>query len=243
MLRAKPKIEDIFPPIETALELEPEELAPFVLRFLKDREESNESINRHNFTLVNSPAFLDYANGHQKELGERLMEAWIWLEKEMFIVPKPGGGGTDEFFITRRGKKILDEQDFDSYKKGSLLPSENLDPVLVRKVKPLFIRGDYDTAIFQAFKEVEIRVRGKAGYTDNEIGVSLMRKAFKPSDGPLADSSLDQGEQQAVSDLFAGAMGSFKNPSSHRNVEYTDPSEVADIIHIANQLLRMCEER
>lgn len=230
-------IKDIYPPIEIAMELEPEELAPFVLKDLTDRKR----LNRHNFTLVNSPDFIEYAGNYREEFSKRLMEAWIWLEKEMFIAPMPGGGGTDEFFITRKGKKILDEQNFESYKKVSLLPSENLDPILVRKVKPLFIRGDYDTAIFQAFKEVEIRVRDKAGYTENEIGVALMRKAFKPDSGPLANQSSEAGEREAIVALFAGAIGKFKNPSSHRDVGYSDPGEVVDIIHIANHLLRICD--
>jgi hypothetical protein len=45
----------------------------------------------------------------------------------------------------------------------------------------------------------------------------------------------------AVRELFSGALGTFKNPSSHREVKYDDPKEVADAISIANQLLRMVE--
>lgn len=228
---------DIFPPIETAMELEPEELAPFVLKYL----EKQKGINRYNFTLGTSSEVIQYAGQYLSDFCMRLMEAWVWLEREMFIAPQPGQQN-DWAFITRKGRKVLEEQNFELYKKASLLPSENLDPILVRKVKPLFIRGDYDTAILQAFKEVEIRVRKKGGCANSEIGVSLMRKAYQPGSGPLADLSLDKGEQQAISDLFAGVIGKFKNPSSHRDVEYDDPNEAADIIHIANQLLRMCEK-
>ena len=237
--RIEPKIKEIFPPIETALELEPEELAPFILKYLKGLEEAKKPINRNNFTILNSPEARDYTGQHKDELSKRLIEAWFWLERELLIASFPAG--SEVYFITRRGQRILEEQDFASYKKGQLLPSEGLDPVLVRKVKPLFIRGDYDIAVLQAFKEVEIRVRNKAGYNSGKLGVSLMRDAFKPGVGPLADPSLEQGEQQAISDLFAGAIGKFKNPSSHRDIEYTDPNEVANIIHIANQLLRICE--
>jgi len=229
-----------FPPIENALEMEPEELAPFVLKYLSTREKTGK-MNRYNFTLGSSPEYGEYAGSHRTEFLQRLMEAWIWLEKEMFLGPKPGESG-DWMFITRRGKKVLESQDFSAYKKSYLLPSENLDPALARKVKPAFIRGDYDTAVFQAFKEVEVRVRQKAGYEDNKIGVKLMRDAFKPESGPLTDKNSDPGEQQAMSDLFAGAVGKFKNPSSHRDVEYTDPHEVSDIIRTANQLLRMLDD-
>jgi len=60
-----------------------------------------------------------------------------------------------------------------------MLLSENLHPILVRKVKPIFIRGDYDTATFQAFKVVEVQVRKKGGYAESDIGVPLMREAFR----------------------------------------------------------------
>jgi len=121
------------------------------------------------------------------------------------------------------------------------LPSEGLDPVLVRKVKQAFIRGDYDTAVFQAFKEVEVRVRKKAGLSNKDFGVLLMRKAFGPPSAPLVNKEADAGEQTARMELFAGALGTFKNPSSHRDVDFFDPKEVADIIHLANQLLRIVE--
>ena len=230
---------DEFPPIENAMEMEPEELAPFVLKYLSTGNNTGD-MNRYNFTLGTDRDLIEYAGGYRDEFCRRLMEAWIWLEKEMFLAPKPGDTG-DWVFITRRGKKILESQDFNTYKQSHLLPSENLDPVLTRKVKPAFIRGDYDTAVFQALKEVEVRVRTKAGFKSHDIGVKLMREAFKPAIGPLTDKNADPGEQQALSDFFAGAVGKFKNPSSHRNIEYTDPNEVADIIHIANQLLRIVD--
>lgn len=233
--------QDEFPPIENALEMEPEELAPFILKYLSNTENTG-MMNRYNFTLGTSSELVAYAGGYREDFCKRLMEAWIWLEKEMFLAPKPGAQG-EWVFITRRGKKILESQDFSTYKKSYLLPSENLDPVLARKAKPAFIRGDYDAAVFQAFKEVEVRVRAKAGYEDHKIGVKLMRDAFKPESGPLTDINSDSGEQQAMSDVFAGAVGKFKNPSSHRDVEYTDPHEVSDIIRMANQLLRMVDDK
>ena len=48
---------EIFPPLETALEMEPEELAPFVLRYLAPQR----SINRFNFTIGTDPDLMAYA--------------------------------------------------------------------------------------------------------------------------------------------------------------------------------------
>ncbi len=230
--------ETIYPPTETVLDMEPEELAPIVLRHLS--ESGPQKLNMHNFSVGTDPDFVKWAGDdhrRRQEVLQRLIVAWRWLERELFVAPQPGN--VNWAFITPRGREVLESQDFETYKKGHLLPSEGLDPILVRKVKQAFIRGDYDTAVFQAFKEVEVRVRNKAGLSNKDFGVPLMRKAFGPPSGTLVDKEADSGEQNARMELFTGALGTFKNPSSHRDVEFSDPKEVADIIHIANQLLRI----
>ena len=85
-----------------------------------------------------------------------------------------------------------------------------------------FALGDYETAAFAAMKAVEVAVRNTASYSNEDIGVKLMRKAFKPGAGPLCDESAEPAEQQAMADLFAGAIGAFKNPASHRTVQFED---------------------
>lgn len=230
----------IYPPVETVLDMEPEELAPLVLRQLN--ESGQQKLNMHNFSLGNDSDFIAWAGSdhrRRQEVSQRLIVAWRWLERELFIAPQPGN--VSWAFITPRGRAVLEAQDFETYQKGYLLPSEGLDPILVRKVKQAFIRGDYDTAIFQAFKEIEVRVRKKTALNDSDIGIPLMRKAFNPKNGVLTDKSMDAGEQAARMELFTGAIGTYKNPSSHREVNFTDPKEAADIIHMANQLLRIVE--
>lgn len=171
------------------------------------------------------------------------MEAWSWLERELFLAPMPGNTG-DWRFITRRGQRLLEEGvDVKPYSLGILLASESLDAVLVKKVKPLFIRGDYDTAVFHSFKEVEVRVRKASGLPVGLIGVRLMRKAFHPEDGPLTDLTAENAERTAMMELFAGAVGVYKNPVSHRDVVYEDPAEAADVVRFANQLLRITDRR
>lgn len=231
---------EIYPSPDLVLTMEPEELAPFVLKFLE--KTGPQKLNLHNFSLGTNSGFIEWAgNDHRQreEVLQRLVVAWRWLERELFIAPQPGS--IEWSFITPRGQKILEAQDFDSYKEAHFLPSEGLDPILVKNVKQAFVRGDYEIAIFQAFKEVEVRVRTKAGLSNNEFGVDLMRKAFGPPRGPLADQSAPKGEQMARMELFTGAIGTFKNPTSHRYVDVNDPREAADIIHIANTLLRILE--
>ena len=80
-------------------------------------------------------------------------------------------------------------------------------------------------------------------YCINElVGVDLMRKAFNPDNGELTDMSCIKAEREATSHLFAGAIGLFKNPSSHRDVNWQDPGECVELIYLANHLLRLVEK-
>jgi protein gp37 len=49
----------------------------------------------------------------------------------------------------------------------------------------MFMRGDYDVAVFQSFKEVEVAVREAARMSNSDIGRKLMQAAFNPDTGPL----------------------------------------------------------
>jgi len=48
-------------------------------------------------------------------------------------------------------------------------------------------------------------------------------------------------ESEAIMALFRGAIGVFKNPSSHRQVEFDDPTEASEVILLADLLLRMLD--
>ncbi|MCU1657783.1 MAG: hypothetical protein JWO57_2439 [Pseudonocardiales bacterium] len=70
-----------------------------------------------------------------------------------------------------------------------------------------------------------------------------MALAFSPkAPGPLTDTSVDRGEQVAMMELFKGAIGLFKNPSSHRPVNYDDPTLASEIVLFADLLHRLLDQ-
>jgi uncharacterized protein (TIGR02391 family) len=226
-------LDKIFPPADQLIELEPEELGALVLRFLN----ANTATKWNLYNFVTS-----YAMNEPPDVKDALVAGWIWLEREGLLLPDLSDATRDFVRISRRGYQLLRDNSFKEYRLGTLLPARVLDGVLAEKVVHLFLRGDYDTAVFQAFKEVEIRVRAASKSSGQKLGTDLMREAFDAKRGSLTDHSLSVAEREAWAHVFAGAIGLFKNPMSHRDVDL-GPQEAAELIFLANYLLRVVDLR
>lgn len=100
----------------------------------------------------------------------------------------------------------------------------------------------FEGAIFKAFKAVEIAVREAGGLGNDKIGIPLMNTAFGPG-GKLRDPDSEGGEAEAVRNLFSGAMGAFKNPTSHRFVNERDVEQVMRMLAFASLLLEIVDQR
>jgi uncharacterized protein (TIGR02391 family) len=234
----------IFPKPADLLALEPEELGGAIL-------EITPSLGAR-FTIDHLAGQLfgieqdKYPHTQQQPVVMALAEALSWLVSQGLLVIDPTQPAL-WYVVTRRARSLKSRADVEAYRKGRILPAELLQPELLRKVRPLFIRGDHDVAVFQAFKEVEVAVRNAAnakgaGYPDDLVGVTLMRRAFHPDNGPLTDKDQVTAEREAEMHLFSGAIGHAKNPTSHRDVGIA-PQEAARLIVFAAYLLSIVEER
>lgn len=233
------------PTLEQALELSVEELGYAVLRHLQPAGRAPlHAGNRFN-ELVNSydPELHEHRSHHPRkdELRVAIAEALSWLNANGLTATTYDGNYT-YFCVTRKGVELNTDEAFRDFQKTTAVRREALHAILQGEAWLAFVRGKFDHAVFEAFKQVEVAVREAGGFTDDDYGVSLMRAAFKKADGPLSDSSLPENEQDAVSHLFSGAIGALKNPGSHRFVGLKDAARAAELLMFASYLLRLVDD-
>jgi len=169
-------------------------------------------------------------------------QAFDELRFSGFITQSPRTQAANVFVLTETGRMEAQK----SIEQMRLL-TIRIEDVLTRsdilnKVRGDYYGGDYDSAIFKAFRMLEEAVRGKTGEPANVIGVTLMTAAFR-SGGRLSHPGVQvDSEREALHQLMRGAIGWFKNPGSHRTVGYDDSRHTAQILAFANVLLDMVDQ-
>jgi uncharacterized protein (TIGR02391 family) len=146
------------------------------------------------------------------------------------------------YFVTRRGEELARNPNGPARLAAERRIGVALHQRLERRIRRQFLIGEYELAAFAALREVEIRVRelAGAGNAPGDLGVKLVQREFGDG-GSLADPGAEAGERQATMALFWGALGVFKNPSSHREVEFDDPTEASEVVLLADLLLRILD--
>lgn len=172
---------------------------------------------------------------------QRVSDAWAWLVSHALVGPHHRNTPSESYRLTDRGQQVLRAGSTVSLLAEQRLP-EDLHGELT-EARSQFRAGKSEIAVFAAMRQVEVRLRGLAGAGNDMIGVGLARYALRPEGGPLADQRLEAGEREAISHLFAGALGAFKNPTSHRVVDFDDSAVAADIILLADLLMRLLDQR
>jgi uncharacterized protein (TIGR02391 family) len=230
------------PDAQVLFSLAPEELASQLLSALGP---VRPNINQGMFNRDQISRFAGEYQSYQEDVEIAITEAWRWLEINMFLLPAPGTNWHNGWFVLgRRGRAALEHpEQFVAYSKATAFPRELLHPAIAERIWAALARGDYADAVFYGFRSVEESVRKVGGYSDTDIGVDLVRKAFDATKGPLTKLSDPKPEREALAHLFAGAIGSYKNPHSHRTVTITDASEAQEMVMLASHLLRIVDTR
>lgn len=242
------RIADLLPSADLLLVLEVEDLAAVLLEVV--HRQLDDSGGETQFYITGQADFMRVSGDpnwphHQlRAVNNAIAEAAAWLEREVLIVRDPAvpisRGGP--YMLTRRGMRLRNRADVAAYRETAALPVHVLHPAIAGKVAPMFLHGNHNLAVVQAFKAVEVAVRAATGAGKGKLGVSLMRDAFHPETGPLTDRSLLVAEREAEMALFAGAIAHAKNPGSHFDVEM-DRTEAARLILFASYLRSLVDKR
>jgi uncharacterized protein (TIGR02391 family) len=223
--------------------MHPSELAGYLLECLiaSGNRPGSGLWHRSNFNRTVGSWYRDQHGQLNDAVLRSCAEAWEWLEVNLLICRMP----EDEngwYMPTRRGIAARDRAGLSALIAAEELPEHFLHSDLLSDVRPLYLQGRYDLAVFEAFHKLEVAIRTVAGLGTDLIGTRLTARAFNPEDGPLTDKQAEAGERQALMNLMSGAIGSYKNPQSHRHVGL-DSIEARDMLMIASHLLKIVDSR
>lgn len=245
----------LFPKAENLLATPPEDLGPILLRIVAARRQGSQKLVSLDY--AKSDFFYDaqhlgnhfmaarlYPFALKHEIETLLNESWDWLRSNGLITPAPPPNDKSSWMVlTGKGEELLASPDnLQHWREIQPFPKTLLHSRIAERVWAAIRADNLSGAVFETFKAVEEAVRAAGGFSMSDLGVALMRKAFKPGDGPLTDRLQPDGEQEARMHLFAGAIGCYKNPNSHR----TDTTELRDAQEqalLASHLLSIVDSR
>ncbi len=182
---------------------------------------------------------LSMGNPHDKY---KTYEALHELYSQNLIMKDPHHEHSeDSITLTSKGREIAENQfNIDEF-------SIRLENFIDRKdvlsgCQDLFNSGKYETAVFSAYRLLEVKIREKANLPAEIIGTDLVNKALSPTTGKLrVPSCATKAEETGVLNLFLGGISSFKNPTSHRIINYDEPRYALRVIVLAELLLSILE--
>jgi uncharacterized protein (TIGR02391 family) len=126
-----------------------------------------------------------------------------------------------------------------------VLRVQRLHPDIRAASADLLRDGHSGSAIFEAFKAVEVRVRRLSGI-QRRSGKSLMAAAFRAEDPVLrinaGGTDSEQDEREGFQLVFMGVMQGIRNPKAHELNDPLDPDRAFEYLAVASLLMRRLDD-
>lgn len=121
---------------------------------------------------------------------------------------------------------------------------EGLHPLILSAGGNLFTDGHYSSAILEAYKALEVRVRRMSSLDSS--GQDLMARAFDERN-PIIRLAVEYGqsgqdEQRGLKFVFMGVMVGVRNPKAHEIVNQQDPQRALEYLAMASILMRRLDD-
>ena len=233
---------DLIPDAATVTSLPTGDLAGYVLEVLLTSPDQRQLWCRQSFCMNAAEQYRSQSHNASAQVGQACSEAWSWLEINELICQTFDDNYGRWYCPTRRAAQINDRQSVKALIAASELPEHFLHPLIALHSRSLFLQARFDSAVFEAFKTVEVEMRSIAKLGNELVGTKLASRAFDPKDGPLTDLEAEMGEREALRNLMVGALGTCKNPSSHRRVALT-ADDARAMLMFASFLLNVINRR
>ena len=141
---------------ETLVSMSPEDLAYAALRCLNNSDDNEyrrrgrrENISVANFCTSEAQRF---QSGSEEVLGQAIAAAFQYLVTIGMLAPNPHANPYGWFTLTARAKAVTSEADYGRYIHASKYPRGAIHPEIERNTYAEFVKGDYESAVFKAFK-------------------------------------------------------------------------------------------
>ncbi len=246
MQKPERDIVDLYPEVDRLLDASESDIGLVMLRYLRAISDDPLRSMATSGGLVTELFSINggYANdGKKYSAVEKLVNrAWKRLENADLIEEPDSYNGKNGFrVISSKGRAVNTEAKLAAAKGRSQFTRDLFHTLLPEASWNAFNAGDYDTAVFEAFKGVEIAVRKKGDFAETDYGSALMAKAFSQTTGTLTDKAALPGRQAARCDVFKGAFGEFRNAKAHSAPVISDALIAVEQMMVACALLRIVD--
>ena len=215
----------LFPDANQLLKIQPEDLAPVLLRLALPHIQSAGFMPSAvtQVSDVDLTKGKDYPFDKKAAVNRLLNSTWNWMEREGFIEPAEGMNGRNGWRLhTEKGMAIAKGEDFQRLRQALAFPKSLLyltirEPsyrALMRSASVLSTT-DLADAVRAAFVSVEDAVRAACKFQPKDFGAALMEKAFDPDAGPMGDrdTSKPMRERKGLQNSLRRGDGRFPESS------------------------------